>query len=94
MNKLVMRGEGFTQLELASGERVLVSVSKQGLRVSKLWFGVLPVKKLFDRSGAAELDAALMRILDWEGGTVLDKLAREVSNCRSASEVERRLLNV
>jgi len=83
-------------VQFAGGERVLISSCKQGLRISKLLFGMLPTKRLFDRprEQPEALDAALLHVMDWDGITILDKLVNRVLACENIAEVEHRFRSV
>jgi len=50
---------------MGSGERILISASQQGVRISKLWFGLLPVATIYDRSKKDMVEKALMTIMTW-----------------------------
>ncbi len=46
---IAYRPPGFCQLQLASGERILISCAQTGVRISKLgFFGLFPTKVIAD----------------------------------------------
>ena len=88
----------YAQVHLESGERVLISISDDGILISKLWLGFIPVKTVYDRSqkDIARLERALMTILAWNipGGVLERVLERVLSECRSSADVERMMEDV
>ncbi len=62
MNKLsAHRPRAFAHIVFESGEHVLVSCKQTGIRISRLWLGVVPIRKVCDwpRSNPKLLDDAL-----------------------------------
>ena len=80
-------------MRLGSGERILISTSQQGVRISKLWFGVLPVTTIYDRSkkDLVALEKALMTIMTWPATQGTDLcgriLSRVLKECESVNDV-------
>ena len=85
--------EEYAKVRLGSGERILISTSQQGVRISKLWFGVLPVATIYDRSkkDMVALEKALMTIMTWpatQGPDICGRiLSRVLKECESVSDV-------
>ena len=98
MNKLTAhRPRAFAHIVFESGEHVLVSCKQTGIRISRLWFGVVPVRKICDwpRSNPKLLDDALKFFMagphsELPGGTILELIASRLMNdCRSIADVKR-----
>ena len=96
MSTIVTHKPGhYAQVRLENGERILISINQRGIRVSKLWFGMLPVQTIYDRSrkDMVALDSALMTILKWQevqgaGEGVLGHiLPRVLNEYRSVKDV-------
>ena len=102
MNRLVSKKPGqLAQIQFDSGERIFISLSQEGIRISKLWFGFIPATKIFDRSrkDMAALDRALMTFMKWEtgarGGSLLDVISsRVMKECRSIEDLKRLVRDV
>ena len=98
VNKLTAhRPRAFAHIVFESGEHVLVSCRQTGIRISRLWFGVVPVRKICDwpRSNPKLLDDALKFFMagphsELPGGTILELIASRLMNdCRSIADVKR-----
>jgi hypothetical protein len=98
VNKLTAhRPRAFAHIVFESGEHVLVSCKQTGIRISRLWFGVVPVRKICDwpRSNPKLLDDALKFFMagpdsELPGGTILELIASRLMNdCRSIADVKR-----
>jgi len=98
VNKLTAhRPRAFAHIVFESGEHVLVSCKQTGIRISRLWFGVVPVRKICDwpRSNPKLLDDALKFFMagphsELPGGTILELIAARLMNdCRSIADVKR-----
>ncbi len=98
MNKLAAhRPRAFAHIVFESGEQVLVSCRQTGIRISRLWLGVVPIRKVCDwpRSNPKLLDEALKFFMagpdsELPGGTILELIAsRLMKDCRSIADVKR-----
>lgn len=98
MNKLAAhRPRTFAHIVFDSGEHVLVSCQQKGIRISRLWLGVVPIRKVCDwpRSNPKLLDDALKFFMagpdsDLPGGTILELIAsRLMKDCRSIADVKK-----
>ena len=94
ISTLVAHSPGeYAKVRLGSGERILISTSQQGVRISKLWFGVLPVATIYDRSkkDMVALEKALMTIMTWpatQGPDLCGRiLSRVLKECESVNDV-------
>jgi hypothetical protein len=94
ISTLVAHSPGeYAKARLGSGERILISTSQQGVRISKLWFGVLPVATIYDRSkkDMVALEKARMTIMTWpatQGADLCGRiLSRVLKECESVSDV-------
>ena len=94
ISTLVAHSPGeYAKVRLGSGERILISTSQQGVRISKLWFGVLPVATIYDRSkkDMVALEKALMTIMTWpatQGPDICGRiLSRVLKECESVSDI-------
>jgi hypothetical protein len=93
ISTLVAHSPGeYAKVRLGSGERIFIS-GQQGVRISKLWFGVLPVATIYDRSkkDMVALEKALMTIMTWpatQGPDICGRiLSRVLKECESVSDV-------
>ena len=84
--------EEYAKVRLGSGERILISTSQQGVRISKLWFGVLPVATIYGRSkkDMVALEKALMTIMTWPATQGPDICGRILSRVLKECEVRQR----
>ena len=98
MNKLTAhKPRAFAHIVFESGEHVLVSCQQTGIRISRLWSGVVPIRKVCDwpSSNPKLLDDALKFFMagpdsDLPGGTILELIAsRLMKDCRSIADVKR-----
>ena len=94
ISTLVVHSPGeYGKVRLGSGERILISTSQQSVRISKLWFGVLPVTTIYDRSkkDLVALEKALMTIMTWpatQGPDICGRiLSRVLKECESVSDI-------
>ena len=97
MNRLPAHRPGaFAHIVFENGEHVLVSCTQKGIRISRLWLGVVPIRKVCDwpRSNPKLLDDALQFFLagpdsELPGGTILEMIAsRLMKDCRSVADVK------
>ena len=98
MNRLSAHRPGaFAHIVFESGEHVLVSCTQKGIRISRLWLGIVPNRKICDwpRSNPKLFDEALQFFLarpasELLGGTILEIIAtRLMKDCRSVADVKR-----
>ncbi len=97
MNRLSAHRPGdFAHIVFDNGEHVLVSCTQKGIRISRLWLGVVPIRKVCDwpRSNPKLLDDARQFFLagpdsELPGGTILEMIAsRLMKDCRSVADVK------
>ena len=97
MNRLSAHRPGaFAHIVFENGEHVLVSCTQKGIRISRLWLGVVPIRKVCDwpRSNPKLLDDALQFFLagpdsELPGGTILEMIvSRLMKDCRSVADVK------
>jgi len=98
VNKLTAhRPRALAHIVFESGEHVLVSCKQTGIQISRLWLGVVPIRKVCDwpRSNPKLLDDALKFFMagpdsELPGGTILELIAsRLMRECRSVTDVKR-----
>jgi len=98
VNRLTAHRPGaFAHIVFENGEHVLVSCTQKGIRISRLWLGVVPIRKVCDwpRSNPKLLDDALEFFLagpasELRGGTILEIItSRLMKDCRSVADVKR-----
>ena len=94
---IIARREHWVHLKLPSGERVLVSVARTGIKISKLGFwGMIPTRTIWawGKHDAPELDGAMFHLITTaqKPGSVADQIAAIImQDCQSTADIRRLL---
>ena len=86
---IAYRPPGFSQLQLDSGERILISCAQTGVRISKLgFFGLFPTKVIADWP-ISRIDEVIALFADPANPNdpPLDALMKKLGACATIDEV-------
>ncbi|TSC89137.1 MAG: hypothetical protein G01um10143_518 [Parcubacteria group bacterium Gr01-1014_3] len=80
----------FCQIELDNGERILISVAQSGVKIFKLFFGIIPIKTIYQADLKTAVDL-FMETEEWGRPILLDKIVTRLIDCPSIDDVLERL---
>lgn len=85
------RSGTFSQINFDNGEKILISIAQNGVKISKLGFLSLPTKTIWQTSNLDDAFKIFMNGDNTKPLLLLDSIIDKLINCNSIDEVKQKL---
>lgn len=80
---------GYCQIELDSGERILLSEASDCIKIFKLFFGIIPIKIIWKWHRTNDLKEPVLKIMaNHQGASFFDSFVKEIQKYHSVDEIK------
>lgn len=87
------RAGTFSQLNFDNGEKILISIAQNGVKISKLGFLSFPTKTIWESNNLDDAFKIFMNGDYTNSLGLLDSIIDKLINCNSINEVKQKLNN-